>query len=71
MEQKIKEKVKALPRSSGVYIMKNNKGEIIYIGKAKILKNRVSQYFQMSKKQIKVQSIVDNIADFDYILTPS
>ncbi len=71
MEQKIKEKVKALPRSSGVYIMKNNKGEIIYIGKAKILKNRVSQYFQNSKKQIKVQTMVDNIADFDYILTPS
>ena len=71
MEQKIKEKVKALPRSSGVYIMKNNKGEIIYIGKAKILKNRVSQYFQNSKKQIKVQTMVDNVADFDYILTPS
>ena len=70
MEQ-IKEKVKALPRSSGVYIMKNNKGEIIYIGKAKILKNRVSQYFQNSKKQIKVQTMVDNIADFEYIITPS
>lgn len=71
MNEKIREKVKGLPRSSGVYIMKNNKGEIIYVGKAKILKNRVSQYFQNSQKQIKVQTMVDNIDDFEYIITPS
>ena len=71
MNQKIKEKVKLIPQSSGVYIMKNDKGEIIYIGKAKILKNRVSQYFQNSKKPIKVQTMVENISDFEYILTPS
>lgn len=71
MNEKIKQKVKDLPRSSGVYIMKNDKGEIIYVGKAKVLKNRVSQYFQNSQKQIKVQTMVDNIADFEYIITPS
>ena len=48
MNEIIREKVKNLPRSSGVYIMKNDKGEIIYVGKAKVLKNRVSQYFQNS-----------------------
>ena len=71
MEQQIKEKVKSLPKSSGVYIMKNSKDEIIYIGKAKNLKNRVSQYFQNTKKQIKVQTMVENISNFEYILTPS
>lgn len=71
MNEIIREKVKNLPRSSGVYIMKNDKGEIIYVGKAKILKNRVSQYFQNSQKQIKVQTMVNNIADFEYIITPT
>lgn len=51
--------------------MKNAKGEIIYIGKAKVLKNRVSQYFHASEKPIKVQTMVENIADFEYIITPS
>ena len=67
----IKEKVKTLPQSSGVYIMKNKNNEVIYVGKAKNLKNRVSQYFQNSAKQIKVQTMVDNILDFEYIITPT
>ena len=67
----IKEKVKTLPQSSGVYIMKNKNNEVIYVGKAKNLKNRVSQYFQNSAKQIKVQTMVDNIFDFEYIITPT
>lgn len=71
MNEKIKEKVKSLPKSSGVYIMKNENGEIIYVGKAKILKNRVSSYFQNTQKPIKVQTMVSNIADFEYILTPT
>lgn len=71
MISNIKEKIRTLPLSSGVYIMKNESGEIIYIGKAKILKNRVSQYFQNTKKLPKVQLMVDNIYDFEYILTPS
>jgi len=65
----LREKVKRLPLTSGVYIMRNNKGDIIYIGKAKKLRNRVKQYFDGGKKQIKVQAMVNNICDFDYILT--
>ena len=67
----IKEKLKNLPKTSGVYIMKDIHGQIIYIGKAKNLKNRVSQYFMKTQKQFKVQAMVEKIADFDYFLTPS
>jgi len=66
----IKEELKKLPLKPGVYIMKNKDGEIIYIGKAIRLKNRVSQYFQNSKNQsAKVISMVNNIAEFEYIVT--
>ena len=71
MIDNLNQKVKSLPLSSGVYLMKNINGEIIYVGKAKNLKNRVSQYFQNTKKPIKVQLMVDNIHDFEYIITPS
>ncbi len=68
----IKTKVSELPQNSGVYIMKNADGEVIYVGKAKNLKNRVSQYFQHNKNHtIKVTSMVKNIADFQYIITPN
>ncbi len=63
------EKIKNLPENSGVYIMRNAGGDIIYVGKAVVLKNRVRQYFNNSPKQAKVQAMVDNIADFDYIIT--
>lgn len=67
-----KEKVKKLPLSPGVYIMKNSNDEIIYIGKAKNLKNRVSSYFiNDSGHSDKVKKMVSNIADFDYIMTDS
>ncbi|MFT7753775.1 UNVERIFIED_CONTAM: GIY-YIG nuclease family protein, partial [Salmonella enterica subsp. enterica serovar Enteritidis] len=53
-------------------IMKNKSGEIIYIGKAKALKNRVSQYFGSDRNhQEKVRRMVSNVDDFDYILTSS
>ena len=65
----LKEKIKALPDNPGVYIMKNSGGEIIYIGKAVVLKNRVRQYFNNSPKLPKVQAMVDNVADFEYIIT--
>ncbi|MBR6479927.1 MAG: excinuclease ABC subunit UvrC [Clostridia bacterium] len=56
----------------GVYIMKDEKGEIIYIGKAKLLKNRVSQYFgSQSRHNEKVRRMVDNVYDFDHILVAS
>lgn len=65
----IKSKVSELPTSSGVYIMKNINGEVIYVGKAKNLKNRVSQYFQSGKAHtIKVKAMVSNIADFSYVV---
>ena len=61
-----------LPLLPGVYIMKNEKGEIIYIGKAKLLKNRVSQYFgSQNRHNTKVRRMVDNVYDFDHILTAS
>lgn len=66
------DKIKKLPSSPGVYIMKNKDGKIIYIGKAKILKNRVKQYFMASSNHSpKVKAMVSNIADFDYILCDS
>ena len=45
----LEEKLKTLPKNPGVYLMKNSQGKIIYVGKAKILKNRVRQYFQQNK----------------------
>lgn len=65
------EKLKTLPNDPGVYIMLDSEGEIIYIGKAKVLKNRVRQYFQNSEKPVKVQAMVSKIADFRYIITKS
>jgi excinuclease ABC subunit C len=64
--------LKMLPDKPGVYLMKNNLGEVIYVGKAKILKNRVKQYFQKSKNHSeKVIAMVKNIAEFEYIVTDS
>ena len=65
----LNEKIKGLPENPGVYIMRNAAGEIIYIGKAVVLKNRVRQYFNNSPKLPKVQAMVDNIADFEYVIT--
>lgn len=68
----LREKAMKLPLTPGVYIMKNKQGKIIYIGKAKKLKNRVSQYFgSQNKHTVKVLKMVENVDDFDYILTDS
>lgn len=68
----IKEELKKLPQKPGVYIMKDETDNIIYIGKAVNLKNRVRQYFQSSKNQpLKVQKMVLNIKEFEYIVTDS
>jgi len=65
----IQEELKKLPAKPGVYIMKNDLGEIIYIGKAISLKNRVRQYFQSNKNHSpKVISMVSHIAEFEYIV---
>lgn len=70
--RQLREKAMNLPLSPGVYIMKNKSGEIIYIGKAKALKNRVSQYFGSDRNhQEKVRRMVSNVDNFDYILTSS
>lgn len=68
----LRKKAMKLPKTPGVYIMKNKQGKIIYIGKAKALKNRVSQYFgSQNTHTVKVRKMVDNVDDFDYILTDS
>ena len=72
MNKIIDEKLKLLPSKSGVYLMKDNLGNIIYVGKAKILKNRVRQYFMKSKNHSnKVLKMVENIDDFNWIVTDS
>lgn len=66
----IQEHLKNLPDKPGVYIMKNDKKDIIYVGKSVSLKNRVRQYFQNSKNHPpKVRAMVSNVAEFEYIIT--
>ena len=68
----IKEELKRLPEQPGVYLMKDVNGQIIYVGKAINLKNRVSQYFRASKNHsIKVIKMVQHIVSFEYIITRS
>lgn len=68
-EKELRKKAMALPLQPGVYIMKNKDKKIIYIGKAKKLKNRVSSYFgSHSNHSLKVIRMVENVEDFDYIL---
>ena len=68
----LRKKAMQLPLTPGVYLMKNRQGEIIYVGKAKALKNRVSQYFgSQNNHGIKVLKMVENVDDFDVILTDS
>ena len=71
-EKELRQKAMSLPLSSGVYLMRDKTGKIIYIGKAKALKNRVSQYFgSHTNHSPKVIRMVEHIEDFDYILTDS
>ncbi len=72
MNEILAEKLKRLPDRPGVYIMKDAQGEIIYVGKAISLKNRVRQYFHSpANHDIKVRSMVPRIEDLDYIITDS
>lgn len=71
-KKELRGKAMSLPLTPGVYIMKNDSGDIIYIGKAKALRNRVSQYFGSSANHsVKVRKMVENVCDFDYILVAS
>ena len=66
----IQENLKKLPDRPGVYMHKDSLGEVIYVGKAVSLKNRVRQYFQSSRnRELKVRSMVKNISEFEYIIT--
>lgn len=67
---KIKEKLALLPDQPGCYLMKDRQGTVIYVGKAKVLKNRVRSYFTGSHNA-KTQALVSEIEDFEYIITSS
>ena len=70
LTETLKKKIKNLPQSPGVYIMRGADGTVIYVGKARVLKNRVSQYFRKeAQKYAKVAAMVSHIADFEYIIT--
>ena len=70
MEPDLDTLLETLPASPGVYLMKNARGEIIYVGKAKSLRNRVRSYFQQpEKKDTKTRLLVGHIHTFDYIVT--
>ncbi len=64
----ILDKVKRLPNDPGVYIMKDKDENVIYVGKAKNLKKRVSQYFLRKQEHIKVRNMVKNVVDFDFFI---
>ena len=67
----VQEELKKVPDNPGVYLMKNNFGEIIYVGKAKNLKKRVKQYFQSKNHSTKIQAMIKHIHEFEYIITDS
>lgn len=65
------DKAKSLPKSPGCYLMQNSKGHIIYVGKAKDLRSRVSSYFNNSQKSAKTMVLIARIKDFEFIITNS
>ena len=72
MNQDLAEKLDKLPKKPGVYMMKDASGRIIYVGKAKVLRNRVRQYFQKgANHSVKTQVMVSKIYDLDYIICDS
>ena len=68
----LKAKLDRIPKSPGVYFFRDKKGDIIYIGKAKVLRNRVRSYFNKPDgKDAKTQVMVKNIADFEWLVVRS
>jgi excinuclease ABC subunit C len=65
----IKEELKKLPEKPGVYIMRDKNNNILYVGKAVVLKNRVKQYFMKNNKTVRIQKMVSLIDHFEYIVT--
>src|SRR5699024_9669799 len=70
MNQAIQEKLDILPTEPGCYLMKDRHGTVIYVGKSKLLRNRVRSYFRGAHDQ-KTQRLVQEITDFEYIVTSS
>ena len=68
-KEELRQKAMQLPMSPGVYIMRSAADKIIYVGKSKVLRNRVSQYFSESEKTPKTLAMVNSVYDFDYMLT--
>lgn len=66
--EKLTEKLKTLPAAPGVYFHKDADGNVIYVGKAAVLKNRVRQYFHKTNKDVKTEALVREIADTDWIV---
>ena len=72
MSDGLKEKISHLPRDPGVYLFRNEKGRVIYVGKAKNLKNRVTSYFTKNLKLgTKTQALVSRIVDLEVVQTLS
>jgi excinuclease ABC subunit C len=69
MSKYIEEQLKQIPDKPGVYLMKDDSGEVIYVGKARSLRKRVRSYFRKGNHSYKTSIMVDSIADFDYIVT--
>lgn len=70
MKEHLKEKLAVLPAQPGCYLMKDKNGTVIYVGKSKLLRNRVRSYF-MGAHDMKTQRLVREIVDFEYIVTSS
>lgn len=68
IRKKLLEKANSLPLTPGVYLMRDRNGRVIYVGKSRRLKNRVSQYFQNSEKNRKTERMVSAVREFDYYL---
>jgi len=69
MNRKLTTKLKMIPKSAGVYLMKDKVGRVIYVGKAKELNKRVRSYFRDNLTEIKTKRLVEHIADIDWLLT--
>lgn len=69
IRQILRKKAMDLPLTPGVYLMKNADGKIVYVGKSKALRNRVSQYFSELPKDVKTEAMVSSVRDFEFMLT--
>jgi excinuclease ABC subunit C len=69
LAQMLEEKLKNIPKSSGCYLFKDKKGQIIYVGKAKHLPNRVKSYFSNKNHTEKTKMLVKNVSDVDFMTT--